>query len=121
MLFINVLKKRKEGMEVQAKYERVLPMNQLILVMKDEDHQKPQLIWKSNQVDDKENNELFEQLAAQFDEYKVEAIEKNEPFVTLQLEPVEANEIASYSRDFSIDAEKKDLLLNQLKKSNLGE
>ncbi len=100
-------------MDVHDK-KRGVDMNKLVLVMKEEGQEKPVELWRSTTSDEQANNKIFETIAAQFDSEKVETKEENEPLLTLRLEPIESTDISSYVRDFSIDAEKKDELINYL-------
>lgn len=90
-------------------------MNKLILVYKDEDLNQPKEVWVGGEASDEENNLTFEALAAEFDEYKVEATEKNEPHITLKLEPIDGEEPHSYVRDITLKAEQKDNVVQVLK------
>ncbi|MBG9785241.1 hypothetical protein [Shouchella lehensis] len=91
-------------------------MNKLVLVYKDEELTQPKEIWVGGEASDEENNTTFEAIAAEFDEYKVEAEEKNEPHITLKLEPVDGEEPHTYLRDITLKGEQQENVVHVLKK-----
>ncbi|WP_059104228.1 hypothetical protein [Shouchella shacheensis] len=91
-------------------------MNRLKLGLKEEGKELVS-VWEKESEDDVANNELFEVAWKQYEHEMVEQDPKNEPLVTLKLEPVNENtDVASYTRDFSVKAEKQEELKRLLQK-----